>query len=175
MKKAIVLVLALMLTLSLAVPAAAVVSPAAPETSDTTTAPLPEIVETEVVTEDGTKTDDNILIIVEPIAVEDAKGLSEEAQKTYAAAQESLEEAVPAGVKTQYFFYVTIVKTDNERSFKENYDGSVNMTMKLANATKVVVKQFVDGKWVPLDAVINNDGTITIMGVVEGPIAIFTE
>ena len=39
----------------------------------------------------------------------------------------------------------------------------------------IVVKQFVDGKWVELETVINDDGTITIMGVVDGPIAIFTK
>ena len=50
MKKAIILALALVLTLSLAVPASAVTSPVAPETSETTTAPLPEIVEEETKT-----------------------------------------------------------------------------------------------------------------------------
>lgn len=173
MKKAFVLALAVILTLSLAVPAAAVGSPTAPETSETTTAPLPEIVGTEV--ETGTKLDDGTVILVEPVAVEDTADLSEEAQKTYASAQETLAEAVPSGMKTQYFFYVTIVKTNTDRTIKENYDGSVNMTVKIANVSRVVVKQFVDGKWVPLEAVINADGTVTIKGVVEGPIAIFTE
>lgn len=174
MKKMLILALAVILTLALAVPAAAENgSPVAPETSDTTTSPLPEIVETEI--EAGTKTGDDVIIIVEPFAVEDAGSLSEEAQKTYASAQEQLEEAAPANMKTQYFFYVTIVKTDSERSFRENYDGSVNMTVKIANVRNVVVKQFVDGKWVKLEAIINADGTITIEGVVEGPIAIFTE
>lgn len=177
MKKAIVLVLALVLTLSLAVPAAAVTSPVAEDTSDTTTAPLPEVVEIDVVVdvETETKTDDDTVIIVEPVTVEDADKLSEKAQTAYAAAQGQLAEAKPADMKTQYFFYVTIVKTDSERSFRENYDGSVNMTVKIANVRNVVVKQFVDGKWVKLEAIINADGTITIEGVVEGPIAIFTE
>lgn len=177
MKKAIILALAVLLTLSLAVPAAAVTSPTAPETSDTTTAPLPEIVEADAVVdvETDTKTDDDTVIIVEPVTAEDAGNLSEEAQTVYAAAQEQLGEAKPANMKTQYFFYVTIWKTDDERSFRENYDSAVNMTVKIANVKNVVVKQFVDGKWVELEAIIHADGTITIMGVVEGPIAIFTE
>ena len=177
MKKAIVLALAVMLTLSLAVPAAAVTSPVAPETSETTTAPLPEIVEIDVVVdvETETKTDDDTVIIVEPVTAEDADKLSEKAQTAYAAAQGQLAEAKLADMKTQYFFYVTIVKTDEERSFREVYDGAVNMTVKIANVKNVVVKQFVDGKWVELEAIINADGTVTIQGVVEGPIAIFTK
>ena len=48
------------------------------------------------------------------------------------------------------------------------------MTVKVDNAEKVVVKQFVDGKWVELKVIVNADGTITIEDVVDGPIAIFT-
>ena len=179
MKKAMILALAVMLTLSLAIPAAAATaeSPTAPETSQTTTAPLPEIVEIDVVVdvETETKTDDDTVIIVESVTAEDAGKLSEKAQTAYAAAQGQLTEAKPADMKTQYFFYVTIVKTDEERSFREVYDGAVNMTVKIANVKNVVVKQFVDGKWVKLEAIINADGTVTIQGVVEGPIAIFTK
>ena len=179
MKKAMILALAVMLPLSLAIPAAAATaeSPTAPETSQTTTAPLPEIVEIDVVVDVETeaKTDDDTVIIVESVTAEDAGKLSEKAQTAYAAAQGQLTEAKPADMKTQYFFYVTIVKTDEERSFREVYDGAVNMTVKIANVKNVVVKQFVDGKWVELEAIINADGTVTIQGVVEGPIAIFTK
>ena len=169
MKKAMILALAVMLTLSLAVPAAAVTSPVAPETSETTTAPLPEIVEEEAKTEDGAA------VTVEPVAADKVEEMPAEEQKTFAAAQETLKKAAPKGMKTQYFFYVTIVKTDEERSFREGYEGAVNMTVKITNVKNVVVKQFVDGKWVELEAIINADGTVTIQGVVEGPIAIFTK
>ena len=64
MKKAIVLALALVLAMSLAVPVAAVGSPVAPTTSETTTAPLPEIVEEE------TKTEDGATVTVEPVAAD---------------------------------------------------------------------------------------------------------
>ena len=82
MKKAIVLALALVLTLSLSIPAAAAStgSPVAPDASDTTTAPLPEVVETEVTTDDGAK------LIIDPIAADDAENLSEEAQEVVATA-----------------------------------------------------------------------------------------
>lgn len=177
MKKAIVLVLALVLTLSLAVPAAAVTSPVAEDTSDTTTAPLPEVVEIDVVVdvETETKTDDDTVIIVEPVTVEDADKLSEKAQTAYAAAQGQLAEAKPADMKTQYFFYVKVTATKADGSVSDKPAAPVNMTVKIDNAAKVVVKQFIDGKWVERKVVVNPDGTITIEGVVEGPIAIFTE
>lgn len=169
MKKAIVLALAVILTLSLAVPAAAAGtgSPVAPGVSDKTTAPLPEIVETEIVTEDGAT------VIIDPIAADDTANLSEEAQATVAAAQQQLADATPAGMKPQYFFYVKIDKV-NADGTAQKHDGPVNMTLKIANVTNVVAKQFINGAWVELEVVINADGTITVMGVVEAPIAIFT-
>lgn len=167
MKKAIVLMLAVILTLSLAVPAAAAGtgSPKAPETSETTTAPLPEVVADEVKTEDGT------VVIVEPVAADDTKKLVAEEKKTLADAQTALAEAAPAGMKAQYFFFVKVTAKDDAN--KEV--GSVSMAMKVDNAEKVVVKQFVNGKWVERKVILNADGTLTIEGIEEGPIAIFTK
>ena len=211
MKKAIVLALALVLTLSLAVPASAVTSPVAPETSETTTAPLPEIVEEEAKTEDGAA------VTVEPVAADKVEEMPVEEQKTFVAAQEALKEAAPKGMKAQYFFYAKVTKTEADGTSSKVTgsvadDGTVksaapaNLTIKLDSILKaangnvngkgnangnvngkgngvgngnaipnIVVKQFVDGKWVELETVINDDGTITIMGVVDGPIAIFTK
>lgn len=211
MKKAIVLALALVLTLSLAVPASAVTSPVAPETSETTTAPLPEIVEEEAKTEDGAA------VTVEPVAADKVEEMPVEEQKTFVAAQEALKEAAPKGMKAQYFFYAKVTKTEADGTNSKVTgsvadDGTVksaasaNLTIKLDSILKaangnvngkgnangnvngkgngvgngnaipnIVVKQFVDGKWVELETVINDDGTITIMGVVDGPIAIFTK
>ncbi len=214
MKKAMILALAVMLTLSLAIPAAAATaeSPTAPETSQTTTAPLPEIVEEEAKTEDGAA------VTVEPVAADKVEEeMSAQEQKTFVAAQEALKEAAPKGMKTQYFFYAKVTKTEADGTSSKVTgsvadDGTVksaasaNLTIKLdsilksangnvngkgnangnvngkgngvgngATVPNIVVKQFVDGKWVELETVINNDGTITIMGVVDGPIAIFTK
>ena len=198
MKKAIVLALAVMLTLSLAVPAAAAVgSPVAPTTSETTTAPLPEIVEEE------TKTEDGATVTVEPVAADKVEEMPVEEQKTFVAAQETLKEAAPKGMKAQYLFYAKVTKTEADGTSSKVTgsvadDGTVksaaagNMTIKLDSILKavngnangnangkvvpnVVVKQFVDGKWIELETVINDDGTVTVMGVVDGPIAIFTE
>ena len=213
MKKAMILALAVMLTLSLAIPAAAATaeSPTAPETSQTTTAPLPEIVEEEAKTEDGAA------VTVEPAAADKVEEMPAEEQKTFVAAQEALKEAAPKGMKAQYFFYAKVTKTEADGTSSKVAgsvadDGTVksaapaNLTIKLDSILKaangnvngkgnangnvngkgngvgngnaipnIVVKQFVDGKWVELETVINDDGTITIMGVVDGPIAIFTE
>ena len=223
MKKAMILALAVMLTLSLAIPAAAATaeSPTAPETSQTTTAPLPEIVEEEAKTEDGAA------VTVEPVAADKVEEMPAEEQKTFVAAQEALKEAAPKGMKTQYFFYAKVTKTEADGTSSKVTgsvadDGTVksatsaNLTIKLDSILKaangnangkgsangnvngkgnangndngkgngvgngktvpnIVVKQFVDGKWVELETVINDDGTITIMGVVDGPIAIFTK
>ena len=213
MKKAMILALAVMLTLSLAIPAAAATaeSPTAPETSQTTTAPLPEIVVEEAKTEDGAA------VTVEPVAADKVEEMPAEEQKTFVAAQEALKEAAPKGMKAQYFFYAKVTKTEADGTSSKVTgsvadDGTVksaapaNLTIKLDSILKaangnvngkgnangnvngkgngvgngnavpnIVVKQFVDGKWIELETVINDDGTITIMGVVDGPIAIFTK
>ena len=212
MKKAMILGLAVMLTLSLAIPAAAATaeSPTAPETSQTTTAPLPEIVE-------EAKTEDGAAVTVEPVAADKVEEMPAEEQKTFVAAQEALKEAAPKGMKAQYFFYAKVTKTEADGTSSKVTgsvadDGTVkpaasaNLTIKLDSILKaangnvngkgnangnvngkgngvgngnaipnIVVKQFVDGKWIELETVINDDGTITIMGVVDGPIAIFTK
>lgn len=170
MKKAIVLVLALVLTMGLAVPAAAAgtASPTAPTTSETTTAPLPEVTTSEVTAADGT------VVIVEPIEATDTTKLAEEEKTTLAAAQTALAEAAPAGMKAQYFFYVKVSEKDAAGAAKK-YNGSVTMTIKLDNAEGLIVMQFVDGKWVELKATVNADGTVSIEGVVDAPMAIFTK
>lgn len=168
MKKAMILALAVMLTLSLAVPAAAEGSPVAEKTSGTVTAPLPEIVKEE------TKTEDGAAVTVEPVAADKVEEMPAEEQKTFVAAQETLKEAAPKGMKAQYFFYAKVTKTEADGTTAKS-DTPATMTVRVENAAKVVVKQFVDGKWIELETVINDDGTVTIMGVVDGPIAIFTK
>lgn len=49
------------------------------------------------------------------------------------------------------------------------------MTVELEGITELVVKQYLDGKWVELKSAINADGTVSIYGLVEGPVAIFTK
>lgn len=152
MKKALVMLLAVVLVIGMAVPAYAVSSPVGDKTSSTATADLPEL------------TDDS-KGYVELIAIEDTKELSKESEATFAEAQASLKDAAPAGMKTQYFFWCHIVGKEN----------SAGVTVELKGITELVVKQYLDGKWVELKSAINADGTISIYGLVEGPVAIFTK
>ena len=167
MKKAIVLALAVILTLSLAVPAAAVSSPTAKETSQTATAPLPKLVTSEIPLEDGSK------IVIELIPVTDVSSLSEDAQEACAAAQASLAETTPDGMKVQYFVYATTYKV-NADGTTEPYEPPVDVTLQIDNITKVAVKQYLKDAWSELDADVTTDGIVTIKGVVDGPMAIFT-
>ena len=167
MKKAFVFALAVILTLSLAVPAAAVSSPTAKETSQTATAPLPKLVTSEIPLEDGSK------IVIELIPVTDVSSLSEDAQKACAAAQASLAETTPDGMKVQYFVYATTYKV-NADGTTEPYEPPVDVTLQIDNITKVAVKQYLKDAWSELDADVTTDGIVTIKGVVDGPMAIFT-
>lgn len=145
MKKAFVLVLALVLTMGLAVPAAAATSsPKAATASPSATAPLPTVVGSDV----------------KVLAATDS-ALTADEKTALASAQAVLADATPAGMKAQYFFYVQA-------------EGTVSLTVKVS-AADLVVKQFVDGKWVELKTTVNADGTVTIEGVVAGAMAIFTK
>ena len=166
MKKTIVLALALMLTLSLAVPAAAVTSPAAPETSQTTTAPLPKLVLSEIPLEDGAK------IVIELLPVTDVSSLSEGDLKAFTAAQASLGGATPDGMKVQYFFYVMTYKV-NADGTTEPYEPPVDISVQIDNIIKVAVKQYLNDAWGELETDMTTDGVVTIKGVVDGPMAIF--
>ena len=110
MKKALVMLLAVVLVIGMAVPAYAVSSPVGDKISSTATADLPKLT-------------DESKGYVELVATEDAEKLTKESQAI----------------------------------------------------TELVVKQYLDGKWVELKSAINADGTVSIYGLVEGPVAIFTK
>ena len=97
--------------------------------------------------------------------------LTEEEKTALAAAQAALGDAAPAGMKAQYFFYVRVYAQDDATKKV----APVTITIKLEGVTEVVVKQFVDSKWVELKSTVNGDGTVTIEGVVDAPMAIFTK
>lgn len=163
MKKAVGIVLALVLMMSLAIPAAATVgTPAAAPVSSPSATPedlKPLVVET---------SSPNLEIM----SAEEIKDLPEEKQQAYADAMDALKEdkdAVPEGMAVRYAFYCSVTEegsTTNE---------ALSMTIELDDFKELVIKQFIDGKWVELEYVINEDGTITILNVVDGPMAIFVK
>lgn len=169
MKKVLVFVLAVMMIMSMAVPVAAApedTTPAAAIASPgATAADL-----TPVITEKSAQ-------IVELHTTEDVLELHEDVQEIMAEAKEQLADACPEGFKVKYFFYVEItgaektsVSVDFESIVENIGEGEAEEDVKKG---RLVFMQFVDGKWIELEHVINEDGTITVFNVVEGPISVF--
>lgn len=161
MKKVLVFVLAVMMIMSMAVPAAALPSPSA------ATADLKP-----VITEESKQ-------IVELHTTEDVLELHEDVQEIMTEAKEQLADACPEGFKVKYFFYVEIIGTekasvsvDFESIVEHIGEGEEEEDVKQG---RLVFMQFVDGKWVELEYVINEDGTITVFNVVEGPTSVFVK
>ena len=146
MRKVFAFVLAVMLIMAMSVSAFAASSPTAPVASAQKTAALPVVAET----------------LPEGVKLVAATAVSAEAKEVVVAAQAELKEAAPEGMAVKYFFYVEAEET-------------VELSLKLGKVESVIVMQFVDGKWIEVESVLNADGTVTIKGVVEGPIAIFTK
>ncbi len=146
MKKALVFALTVAMVLGLAIPASAATG------SPTGTA---EDLKPLVVT---TTADDYQIL-----STEEVDQLPEEAKEVFAEAKETLAEAAPEDMAARYFFYFQPIGE------KESY----NVTFDLDDYTEVVFMQYIDGEWVELEFTVNADGTITVLGVVEGPMAIF--
>ena len=145
MKKALVFLLAVVMVMSMAVPAAALASPAAKPAD---LAP--------VLTKESQ-------VIVELHTTEEVMSLSAEVQELMAAAKESLKDVCPKGFAVKYFFYVEIIGSDD----------SVSITFEPFKYKEIVFMQFVDGEWVELEYVVNEDGTITVFAITDGPIVVF--
>ena len=168
MKKVLVWTLAVVLVLSMAIPAAA-----APGEAHSSPAAKPENLEP-VLTEES-------YVVVELHSTEDVLELHEDVQVVMQEAKEQLADAAPEGHAVKYFFYVEIVG-DQQESVSVDFETFVeSASAENSNAFdvedvkqgRVVFMQFVDGEWVELDYVINEDGTITVFNVVEGPFAVF--
>lgn len=171
MKKVLVFVLAVMMLMSIAVPAAAAPEDAAPVAALTSPAATAADLEP-VITEESAQ-------IVELHTTEDVLELHEDVQEIMAEAKEQLADACPEGFAVKYFFYVEIIGAEKTsvsvdfESIVENIgEGEAEEEVRQG---KLVFMQFVDGKWVELDYVINEDGTITVFNVVEGPISVFVK
>lgn len=171
MKKLLALVLAATLTIGMVVSAAATSNEEFVSSPVAETTVLPEVV---VDGEDG-----NILIRL--TATEDAKELTEDQQKAFAAAQETLEEAATdEEMACIAFFYLEAFYVEDNGDLTRITD-PINVKLKidevseLEEITEVLVMQYVNDEWVELEVDLNPDGTITIKGVVEGPAAIFAK
>ena len=97
-------------------------------------------------------------------SMEDLVNLSEENQKLMEEAQEKLDEARVDHLTLKYFCLVETVGSE---------DG-VAVVFDSIEHNQIAFKQYVDGAWQLLDHTANADGTMTVAGVVDGPLAIFT-
>ena len=152
MKKILAFVLALVVVFSLSAAAFA-------ETGSVTA---------EKATEDGTKATALPTVAenteVKLTAIDEVEDLPEEAQEAVKEAQETLEAAVPEGMEAQYFFYAE----------SEVFPYELTVTMEnVKDAKDFAGKLFINGKWVDLEYVFNDDGTITITIPENGPVALF--
>lgn len=89
--------------------------------------------------------------------------LSEEIQEQMAAAKEKIQEACPEGFAAKFFCYVEIIGEGK----------SASVVFEKIEYNEIHFEQFVDGEWVELPFEVNEDGTITVDNVVEGPKVIF--
>lgn len=153
MKKFLTFVLAILLVAVIAVPAFAA-SPTAPEATPTKTSPLP------VVADEEQEADCKL------ISIYDADELTEEERAIFKEAQKTLKAAVPAGMRVKYYFYHWYFKTPVE---------PCTHILDIGNFNEVVVKQFVEGKWVELDVKVIEDGTISVSDILNGPMAIIVK
>ena len=147
MKRMLVFVLAVILVMSMAVPAAALTSPGA--SADDLTPGLSKV--------------SNIQVILHDL--EEVVDMSEAVQKLMADAKEKLKDACPEGFAVKYFCYVEIIGADKVASV--DFDPMEH--------SEIMFKQFIDGEWVELKSTVNEDGSIIAYGVVEAPLAIFTK
>lgn len=89
--------------------------------------------------------------------------LSDEIQDLMAEAKEKLKEACPVGCAVKFFCYVEIIGAEE--------NGSV--VFEEMDFEEIHFAQYVDGEWMELPFEINEDGTINVHDVQEGPKVIF--
>lgn len=89
--------------------------------------------------------------------------LSDEIQNLMTEAKAKLKDACPAGCAAKFFCYVEIFG-DAE---------SATVDFEKLDFNEIHFDQYVGEEWVELPHEINEDGTITVKGIIEGPMAIF--
>lgn len=145
MKKVLVLVLAVVMVMSMAIPAAA------------------EDTQLNSGTAALTKEAYALVKLFAPEEIQ--KQSDEEMQKRMTEAKETLNDACPQGFVNKFFFSVDLIGTEV----------SVSVDFEPIEHNEIVFKQYVDGAWVEREFIINDDRTITCYDVVEGPFAIFVD
>ena len=91
--------------------------------------------------------------------------LSEDMQQRSQQAKDALQEACPEGFAVKYFFYLDVLEGE----------GPVPISFMPMDHSEVLLKQFVDGQWVDVAFTRNQDGTLSVDGAVDAPMAVFTK
>lgn len=89
--------------------------------------------------------------------------LSEEIQNLMAEAKAKLKDACPVGCAVKFFCYAEIIGDED----------SATVEFEKIDFTEIHFSQYIDGEWQELSFEVNEDDTITVKGIVEGPKAIF--
>ena len=97
--------------------------------------------------------------------LEEVVTLSEEIQNRIAEAKDQLKDACPKGFAVKYFFEMEIIGTDS----------AVTVDFEPIDHSVILFKQYVDGAWVELEHSVAGNGIITVSGLVNGPVAVFTK
>lgn len=96
---------------------------------------------------------------------EEVQNASEEIQKLVEEAEEALPNADTDGLGLRYFFFSEILSGEK----------SVSLEFEPIPHNAILVMQYIDGMWVRLEHVIEEDGCITVMDAVNAPLAIFAD
>ena len=91
--------------------------------------------------------------------------LSEEKQQAMTDAEENLQDVDTKGLALRYFLYTEILSGDN----------AVSLDFKWIPHHEILFMQYIDGMWVTLEHSISDDHIITIPESVDAPIAIFAD
>lgn len=89
--------------------------------------------------------------------------MSEEIQAQMAEAKAKLKDACPHDCAAKFFCYVEVIGESD----------SASVVFEKMDFEEIHFNQYVNGEWVELSYVINEDGTITVENVVTGPKVIF--
>lgn len=96
---------------------------------------------------------------------EEVQNASEDIQNIVEEADDELPNADTDGLGLRYFFFSEILSGEE----------SVSLEFEPIPHNAILFMQFIDGMWVRLGHVIEEDGCITVMDVVNAPLAIFTD
>lgn len=104
-------------------------------------------------------------LITQLHTMDEAAVLPEDIQKQSEAAKDALQEACPQDFAVRYFFFLDVLEGE----------GPVSITFEPIDHSEIQLKQFVDGQWVDVAFTKNQDGTLSVDGAVDAPMAVFTK